>query len=403
MGARGEFLHPAVAVIEETGTPGRAETEPDSPQFHVAIVIPVAGDAPYLSQSLASVDGALRVEAIVVEDGPSRPRMMPAGFPVRHLATGKRSGPAGARNTGIRSARAPLIAFLDADDLFTPGHLERCLRRLQESGADAVAGVGRWAAEDGSPLGAPDWDWHDFNAATAFGSILMRNPIATPTVVVRRELLMRLGGFDGTLTHAEDYDLWLRIARNGRWAYLNSVEALVRRHGSNTSRDQQAHLDAERQILRRWQVDAVDAAFADLFPGSRAQRLTALATYAFKTGNELLMREGLRELRHVDPLSPLAPFLIGTWDLQSGRLQAALEALEGGSALPSAPAELWNNLGVALCQSERLEEAQRAFERARHLRQDYRDPALNLESLRACHLDQLRVTLRPLRKHLPPP
>lgn len=385
-------------MVEETCVSGGRPRHLD-----VAIVIPVAGDSPYLSESFASVDRISRVEAIVVEDGPSRPRHLQAGVPVRHLATGRRTGPAATRNFGIESARATFIAFLDSDDLHTPGHLERCVRALRDSGADAVAGVGRWIAVDGSPLGAADLVWHDFNPAAAFGSLLMRNRIATPTVVIRREMLLQLGGFDDTLTHAEDYDLWLRIARNGRWTYLDSVEALVRRHGSNTSRDMQAHLDAERQILQRWPVDVVCAALADLFPGTGTQRLGALATYAFKIENEVLLRDTLRELGGVDPLSPLGPFLIGTWELQSGRFHAALVELEKGSALPSVPAELWNNLGVALCRAERLEEARRAFERARSLRPDYRDPSLNLEALSACREDQWRVTLRPLREHLPPP
>ncbi|MBI2839738.1 MAG: glycosyltransferase [Acidobacteria bacterium] len=369
----------------------------------VAVVVPVIGEAPFLDAALASLDYSMRMEILLIEDGPPLGRTRPGGFPIKYLSTGRQAGPSVARNQGIWATRAPFVAFLDADDLHTPGHLARCIAELERSGAGAVAGTARWVDAAGIPLGVSDWTWNGFEGARAMGGLLVRNQIATPTVLARRDLLMKLNGFDSGLAHAEDYDLWLRIAHHGSWSYLASVEAHVRRHDENTSSDLAAHLTAERMILERWPIDCVRAAFERLYPDSAASRALAMANHAFKVRSETLFLGALTELERLDPAGTSRFFLLGTWDLMRGRTADALSVLEQGCRMHGVAAELWNNFGVALAHCGRLEAARQAFEQARSLRPGYRDPNINLALLDPGCPQALAITERILREALPPP
>ena len=121
-------------------------------------------------------------------------------------------GPAGARNRGVAEARGEWIAFLDGDDVWLPQKLDEQIGLAAES-ADAVMWCGMTA------------DYSD-NAQLDSGSIMTGrdisldelsecNPIATSTILVRRDVVKAVGGFDEQFRGPEDYDLWLRIAAKG--------------------------------------------------------------------------------------------------------------------------------------------------------------------------------------------
>ena len=147
-------------------------------------------------------------------------------------------GPAAARNTGVRAASAPLIAFLDADDLWEPTKLEAQLTALRERPGLGAVCSDAWLLREGLPLsrkwgsaserGAPD---------LSFDGLLLANPISTLTVLARRELLLRAGLFDEDrrLIAVEDYDLWLRLAELAPIGWIDAPLARYRVHASSLS------------------------------------------------------------------------------------------------------------------------------------------------------------------------
>lgn len=101
----------------------------------VSVVIPVRNGVRYLGEAIESVlaQERVRVEVIVVDNGSSdgsRALAESFGAPVRVIEE-TRPGAAHARNAGVRVASGEYLAFLDADDVWTPGKLERQLAELE--------------------------------------------------------------------------------------------------------------------------------------------------------------------------------------------------------------------------------------------------------------------------------
>ncbi len=108
----------------------------------ISVVIPAYNSATFLADALASAWGQSRrpAEILVVDDGSTdSTRALAAASGATVLETGVNSGPATARNIGMRAAMGDLIAFLDADDLWEPDHLLVCAGLLEQHPDAAVA------------------------------------------------------------------------------------------------------------------------------------------------------------------------------------------------------------------------------------------------------------------------
>ncbi len=188
----------------------------------VSVVLPVCNGAAWLGRALASLAAQTwtRWEALVVENGSTDdtagvaaaaaardPRIRLLRLPTRGLVP--------ALNAGLVAARGAWIARLDADDTAVPTRLERQVRFLQapENRGIGLAGClvefgGDRAAQSGY---ARHVDW--LNTLTTPEAIALHrfveSPLAHPSVLFRRELVDRFGGYrDGDFP--EDYELWLR-------------------------------------------------------------------------------------------------------------------------------------------------------------------------------------------------
>lgn len=213
----------------------------------VSIVMPAFNAERHIAESIQTVLEQTFVdwELIVVDDGSTDSTAevvarYQADDPRIHLVRRDNGGQAAARNTGIRHSSAPLVAFLDADDLWLPEKLERQLDILQQTNADLVYSDGYVFYDDGSSERA------DFFAIvpgavdgpTMFRLLYAGNRIATLSVVVQRQALERVGFFveSRRFQNCEDYDLWLRLAHAGCNFYgLGDKLMRYRRHSASTT------------------------------------------------------------------------------------------------------------------------------------------------------------------------
>lgn len=172
-------------------------------------------------------------ELLVVDDGSTDHteeivmKISQSDARVRYYRQPVNKGVAAARNEGIRQARYEYIAFQDSDDVWKKDKLKKQMRMFEEQpelGLVYCAYEG--TKRDGTMVRVP-------SAAMAieelqgrmYPLLLKQNVIGAPTVIVRRECLAGSGGFDDKLTCLEDWELFLRIAKEYAVGFVN--EALV--------------------------------------------------------------------------------------------------------------------------------------------------------------------------------
>jgi len=135
-------------------------------------------------------------------------------------------------NRGIHLARGKYIARMDADDISLPQRLEKQAAYMENHPEIGVSGT--WLECFGDMGGV--WDYPTDPAIIRTG-LLFQNQLGHPTVIMRRDLILRHGLFyDPDYIEAEDYKLWARCARHFLLGNLGEVLLMYRWHESQASR-----------------------------------------------------------------------------------------------------------------------------------------------------------------------
>jgi glycosyltransferase involved in cell wall biosynthesis len=204
----------------------------------VSVVIPNYNYAYYLGHAVESVLSQTyrNLEIVVVDDGSEdASEQVIAGYGERvRLIKQKNQGVSAARNTGVRETRGELVAFLDADDLWTPSKLERQVRcylddtdlGLVHCGVDEVDVNGNHL---GSQIdGMEGWVARElllFQRAVILGG--------GSAMLVPRAVFETIAGFDTRLSTSADWDFCYRIARRKRVGFVSEPLVKYRVHASN--------------------------------------------------------------------------------------------------------------------------------------------------------------------------
>lgn len=234
----------------------------------VAVVITTYNHAHFLAEAIASVLRQTHrvAEVVVVDDGSiDDPSIVAARFPEVRLVRQSNQGLAAARNTGLAAVRSDVVTFLDADDRLLPRAIEHglaCLDGAPEAGM--VYGAYRNTDLSWRPL---DQGWYRPIGEDAYRDFLTGNIIGMHAAVLyRRTTIEACGGFDAALRRCEDYDMYLRVARDHPVASHPNIIAEYRHHGENMSHDvpamlatamaaldkQKAHSAARPELRTAW-------------------------------------------------------------------------------------------------------------------------------------------------------
>jgi glycosyltransferase involved in cell wall biosynthesis len=188
----------------------------------VSVVIPTYNTAQFLPEAVQSAldQQDVQIEVIVVDDGSTdaTPELMhpwAAREPRLTYVRQANAGVSAALNTGIALAQGDYITFLGADDVLFPHKA-----RIQVTVLQAQPDVGLVASgfvfmdTEGRPLGEQRL-WKENPKLDDIRVWLLGGPVSTNSVLVRREWVLRVGGFNERLSNSEDKDLWLRLCYAG--------------------------------------------------------------------------------------------------------------------------------------------------------------------------------------------
>jgi GT2 family glycosyltransferase len=270
----------------------------------VGVIVPVRGPAPYLVEALESVflqDPA--PDAVVVVDDGSRPPIVGGDTRCVWMRLDDPAGVAAARAAGAAALNTDLIALADADDAWGAGKLAAQVEALDAHPEAALCfGRAEVIGPDGRPTGErlPELAPGLHPPTDLARDLFERNAIPASSVLVRREALFAVGGFDTgrALPAGSDWELWLRLVAAGH-SFVCEPQARIRyrRHAaaltSNVARLAQAGL-----VIHELHGELVDP---DVHRRMKARDLTSLARGRIRERRWADAREALREAAAIEP------------------------------------------------------------------------------------------------------
>ncbi|MGH8012495.1 MAG: glycosyltransferase family 2 protein [Candidatus Binataceae bacterium] len=206
----------------------------------ISVVVPTYNRRVMVREAITSVlaQRNVRLELIVVDDGSTdgtfaalttlaSSREAGSSILMRLIRTANR-GVAAARNTGSALASAPLLAFLDSDDLWMPNKLARQAMFMLANPHFMICQTQELWLRDGRRVNPGRR--HLKHGGDIFLDSLRTCLVSPSAVMLRTDLFRGVGGFDETMRAAEDYDLWLRILLAHPIELLDEIH-LIRRAG----------------------------------------------------------------------------------------------------------------------------------------------------------------------------
>lgn len=215
---------------------------------YVSVIVPTRDRPDIFAHALDSVlqQNADSFEVIVVDDGTTAD--LRPGLERLKAAAGDRAvwlhlprypsghGPSLARNIGVWQARGQYIAFLDDDDLWTDrGYLARLQATLQAAAAPVELHFSAQHPYRGDQLYEPDRHWMNPLATGTTPRLIGHDEILAVgnfchlnTLVVKRDLFLKIGGFDPALRYSGDLDIFFRLIDQAEIMIMDP--AVIARH-----------------------------------------------------------------------------------------------------------------------------------------------------------------------------
>lgn len=213
---------------------------------------------------------------------------------------------------GINKSRAPLIARMDADDISMPQRLQVQFEVMKQRPGTVLLGTAFQYMDEFGNLGRVKLLPQEPKMPT---DLLWGCPFSHPSVMLRRDAVLRAGGYRSYFEKAEDYDLWLRLLDQGRLENIRNVLLYYRIHGNNSviqharaSRDYAIKAQALYFLGNSGTADiegkSVEDVLSSLDPAIQAGILSRmLACHAHLIGDEAEDKEGAVWLKRATSIS----------------------------------------------------------------------------------------------------
>lgn len=201
----------------------------------LTVVIPLYNKVAYISRAINSVLNQTyqSFTLIIIDDGSTDESLVIANSICDYrikIFTQENQGVSASRNRGVELSNSKYIAFLDADDEWKPNYLERMSQLIDKFPNCGVYGSGY---EILLPDGTKNQNTNYLfpmpfeGIVTDYIGLLLKNDLfCSSSVIVRKAVLVQVGGFPAMVKNGEDVDTWIRLSMVSQIAYLSSPLAI---------------------------------------------------------------------------------------------------------------------------------------------------------------------------------
>jgi len=210
-------------------------------KYLISIIIPTYNRANLLPRAIKSVLNQTfkNFELIIVDDGSiDNTEQVVRNFQkedtrIRYIWQENSGAPAKPKNTGIKNAKGKFIAFLDSDDEWLVEKLGEQIELFEKSNSSNLGFVGCNAVII-DKKNKKEWGYKIPRCNNVFRELLINNFIFTSSsVVVKKEVFNKIGFFDENIKVGEDWDMWMRIAREYDFDFVSEPLFKYYLHNSN--------------------------------------------------------------------------------------------------------------------------------------------------------------------------
>lgn len=213
-------------------------------EMDVSVIVPFYNNVDWLYDAINSINESphLSYEVIIVNDGSSEiidtSRFVNRNNAIRIIKQ-PNQGPGKARNNGIDLAQGKYIAFLDSDDLFVKDKLSKQIGYMKDNNLCWCHSSYIKFYENGNE----ELVDNSYYSGMVFPKCFAYNPIATPTVMVKRGALENPAKrFSETMRFGQDGFMWSQLAANYSVGVISEPLARVRMRGTNATLKARNHL-----------------------------------------------------------------------------------------------------------------------------------------------------------------
>lgn len=172
-------------------------------------------------------------------------------------------GVSNARNIGVLEASNSIIAFQDSDDCWRPDKLEKQLEYWEvHPEYDMLYSSYLHHLEDGGTIRVPSETMSGKLEGDLFEDLLLRNSVGAPTILVKKECFLSVGGFETTLKSLEDWDYAIRFSKDHLIGYADIESVDTYATGSGVSSNTGAYYDSRCRMVARYKKELIER---DLF------------------------------------------------------------------------------------------------------------------------------------------
>lgn len=252
----------------------------------ISVIIPTYNRAKMIERAIRSVlnQSYSNLEVIVVDDGSTdQTETVVRKIPderVRFHKLFQNGGAGHARNEGVKLANGEIIAFHDSDDEWRPEKLQRQMDYWQKHPEfSMVYCTFLTHRESGTQTEMPYKGMEGKLEGDVFCSLMVRNSMGTPTMILRKDCFIERDGFDTSLKCLEDWEFALRFSEAYLIGYLDEVQVDVYKTEGSVSSEIGGFFEARCRMIANYRkeltaVGFFDEVVSDLF--KRAEKCGAL-------------------------------------------------------------------------------------------------------------------------------